>query len=242
MKNINGLRFLAKAVEYEAARHRAVFTAGGSIAMETRTYDVPSGTTVRMRGKEGGADYRFMPEPDLPPLHIPAEEVERLRRQLPLLPRATVLAMARTHGLSIADCRMLQAEPGAVAYFEACVRAQPSVSPAAILAWMVSELFALLRAEGMALSAASAGTLPPVSPGQLAELVALLEANTVTRKVAKEVFAAMARDTEGDLGPAAVLASRGGSTVIQVRPPTPSPPSNTYAHHIRLRPPLSSQH
>lgn len=219
VKNINGLRFLAKAVDFEAARHRGVLAGGGKLTMETRTFDVPTGTTVPMRTKEGGADYRFMPEPDLPPLRISSEHVEHLRQQLPELPRETVRRLSETYSLSIDSCRTLQAEPGGVAYFQACIAAEPTVAPQAVLRWILSEAFAVLRAENMTLDASagtSTATALPVTPDHLAELVKMLEEGTITRKVAKRLFSILADGgSQGKpVGPAAILETLEGGKVI----------------------------
>lgn len=157
IKNINGLRFLAKAVDHEIARHVAVLEGGGQLVSETRTYDAESNTTLSMRAKEGEVDYRYMPEPDLPPLRLSDEYIARLHAALPELPRQAALRLV-TQGLTLDDSRTLVDEPGGVAFMDECLALLPGEG-ALLSGWIVSDLFAALREQGLTLATCRAA--PP---------------------------------------------------------------------------------
>eukprot|EP00911_Craspedida_sp_UC1_P002183 UC1_evm2s1671 len=134
VKNVNGLRFLARAIEYEATRHREALALGLPLVSETRTFDAATGTTIAMRSKEAAADYRFMPEPDLPPLRITPEYLACQRDAVDAVsfPREEVARLRRVFGLRPNDARTLQQEPGGLAYVTAAVDAFGNAAAAVV--------------------------------------------------------------------------------------------------------------
>lgn len=150
VKNISGLRFLSKAIEYEASRQRAVLEGGRELLPETRGFDPSSGKTVRIRGKEGETDYRYMPEPDLPPLVLSNEDIAATREAMPELPRETVLRLvAEYDGLTPHDAWVLLFEPGGVEYFEAAASGLDTKHHSRLYHWVTSELYGLLHRDSI---------------------------------------------------------------------------------------------
>jgi Asp-tRNA(Asn)/Glu-tRNA(Gln) amidotransferase B subunit len=171
MKNLNSLRAVHRAVEHETARQIAILEGGGQVERETRLFDAQSRTSVRLRGKEDEADYRFLPEPDLAPILLPASRVQALLATLPELLEDVAARFTRSHGLSHADAATLVGEPGAPAYFERAVAAAcaahagiagaaPPPETARALAkatanWVLNELFGGLAERGTTVRAAA---------------------------------------------------------------------------------------
>ncbi len=185
VKNVNSFRFLEKALEFEIERQRAVLESGGRVAQETRLWDSETGTTQSMRSKEEANDYRYFPEPDLPPLVVTAEWIEQVRAAMPELPVARVDRFMQTYGLSAYDADVLgRLIPGAATYFEASVRAGAVAKTASN--WIQGEVRRLLKDAGRE-SVADA----PVSPDALAELTTLVDTQVISTSVAKEVFEEM---------------------------------------------------
>src|SRR6266702_8193488 len=118
IKNVNSMRFIAQAVEYEARRQIEVIEGGGSIRQETRLYDSKAGETRSMRSKEEAHDYRYFPDRDLLPLELNADDIERLRADLPELPDAKKARFVSEFGLSAEDAGVLVAERATAEYFE----------------------------------------------------------------------------------------------------------------------------
>ena len=180
IKNINSFKFVEKAIEYEAARQLKILKAGGTITQETRLFDSVTETTKSMRGKEGAADYRYFPDPDLPPLKLEESWIEEIRSNLPILPRAKKQELIDTYGLSAYDAAIITAERENVDYymevFKVCADAKLACN------WMTSELFGYLNKEGLKLSAT------PVTANDLGNLIKHIKAGTLSGKMAKEVF------------------------------------------------------
>jgi aspartyl-tRNA(Asn)/glutamyl-tRNA(Gln) amidotransferase subunit B len=186
IKNVNSFRNVGRAIDSEIARQIAVLEAGeagGRIVQETRSFDAATGGTRALRSKEEAHDYRFFPEPDLPPLVIAAERRETLRRQLPELPWQRRSRLAEQYGLPAADALVLTAERELADYFEAAVAAHP-VNPKGIANWVMGEVLRLLKERHGALPEA-----PP--PARLAALAALVDQGRLSHSAAKEVFAAI---------------------------------------------------
>jgi aspartyl-tRNA(Asn)/glutamyl-tRNA(Gln) amidotransferase subunit B len=183
VKNLNSFRFLQKALEHEIERQIDVLRDGGRVVQETRLWDAASGQTVSMRSKEKAHDYRYFPEPDLPPIVIDAARLEALRTGMPELPDARRKRFAGEHGLPDYDAAQLTQSRAAADYFEAAVGA--GGRPKAVSNWMMGELTRLLHDTGREIEAS------PVGPAQLAGLLALVERGTISGAMAKGVFEEM---------------------------------------------------
>ncbi|HZX43722.1 MAG TPA: Asp-tRNA(Asn)/Glu-tRNA(Gln) amidotransferase subunit GatB, partial [Myxococcaceae bacterium] len=186
LKNINSFRFVQKAIDYEIGRQVELIESGGKVALETRLFDAVRGETRSMRSKEEAHDYRYFPEPDLPPLRIPAGYVERIERELPELPRAKLHRFTTTYGLPAYDAKILVGDRALADLFEKVQAAYGG--PAKKLAnWFTGELLRLLKDETTELSAVR------FSPDQFAALLKLVDAGDLSNNAAKDVFAEMFR-------------------------------------------------
>ena len=183
IKNVNSFRFLQLAIEHEITRQVERIEDGGQIEQETRLYDADSDSTRPMRSKEDAMDYRYFPDPDLLPLHIPLEWIERVRTDLPELPEQMRARFAGQYGLSAYDAALLTSSRSLAQYFEATARAAPD--PKAAANWVTGEVSAALHAADVPVERC------PVSPPQLAALLARISDGTINQKTAKEVFAAL---------------------------------------------------
>jgi aspartyl-tRNA(Asn)/glutamyl-tRNA(Gln) amidotransferase subunit B len=183
LKNINSFRFVEKAAEYEIARHIAVVEGGGKIVQETRGWDSAAGKTFTMRAKEEAHDYRYFPEPDMPPLVITDAFIQKVRDEMPELPAAKCERFVKAHGLSEYDAEVLTSSRELANYFEECLKAE---APAKLAAnWITSELLRELKTtEGDI-------TKCPIAPVNMASLVKLIEKGTISGKIGKTVFAEM---------------------------------------------------
>jgi aspartyl-tRNA(Asn)/glutamyl-tRNA(Gln) amidotransferase subunit B len=185
VKNVNSFRFLQKALEFEIDRQRAVLESGGRVAQETRLWDSETGTTQSMRSKEGAHDYRYFPEPDLPPLRIDAAWVDRVRQSMPELPEARLARLAALHGLSHYDADVLvRLIPGAADYFEAAVAAGAVAKTASN--WIQGEIRRKLKELGSENCADV-----PFGAAALAELTGLVDEQVISTSAAKSVFETM---------------------------------------------------
>jgi aspartyl-tRNA(Asn)/glutamyl-tRNA(Gln) amidotransferase subunit B len=185
VKNVNSFRFLQKALEFEIERQRAVLESGGRVEQETRQFDSETGSTHSMRSKEGAHDYRYFPEPDLPPLRVDETWIARVRAAMPELPEARMARFVAAHGLSAYDADVLvRLIPGAADFFEATVAAGAGAKAASN--WIQGEVRRKLKDVGSEdLSAV------PFGPAGLAELTKLVDAKTISSSVAKDVFEEM---------------------------------------------------
>ena len=177
IKNINSLRFLRQAIDYEARRQVELIEDGGEVAMETRLFDSSEGTTRTMRSKEEAHDYRYFPDPDLLPLEFTEEYVAKLKDTLPELPDAKKARFMADYGLSAYDAGVLVAERTTADYFEAVAKGRDAKQTAN---WVVSELFGRLNKGGIELSES------PVSAAALGGLIDLISDNTISGRIAKE--------------------------------------------------------
>lgn len=183
VKNLNSFRSVKLALEHEIARQIAVLERGERVEQVTMGWDEDRGRTVVQRTKEMAEDYRYFPEPDLPPLVVDEAWVEALRAQLPELPEAKQARLVQQYGLP-GDVAALLVEDRAVAdYFEACVAAHPD--PRTVANWIVGEVFRMLRRHNQEIAQM------PVQPAHLAELLALVDQGTLTLNLAKAVFEEM---------------------------------------------------
>jgi aspartyl-tRNA(Asn)/glutamyl-tRNA(Gln) amidotransferase subunit B len=183
VKNLNSFRYLQKALEYEIARQIDVLERGGCVVQETRLWDAASGRTYAMRSKEEAHDYRYFPEPDLPPLVISAERIARLRASMPELPEARRRRFVAQYALPEYDAGVLTQSADLADYFEATAAA--AGNPKAASNWIMGEVLRVLNERGQTVRDL------PVTPQALAELIALVEKGTISGSIAKEVFAKM---------------------------------------------------
>jgi len=202
IKNMNSFRFLKQAVEFEVRRQVEIVEGGGQVVQETRLFDPARGETRSMRSKEDAHDYRYFPEPDLPPVLVEAAEVERLRATLPELPRARAARYAGTLGLPASDAALLVADAAVAGFFDAAVAALGGSPEAARKAanWMNGEVARLVNETGLAPSAWK------LTPAHLAALLGLLDGGAINGAAAKQVLEACFRT---GAEPAAVVQARG---------------------------------
>jgi aspartyl-tRNA(Asn)/glutamyl-tRNA(Gln) amidotransferase subunit B len=185
IKNLNSIRFVARALEYEAARQADVLSAGSRVDQETRLWDVAAGRTVLMRSKEEAHDYRYFPEPDLGPLVVDAAWIEETARSLPELPRVRRARFVSQYGISPADAETLVSARELADYFED-LAARTAPRPAAV--WVTGEVLRWMKERRISPEEARSF---PVSPERLAGLLALAQSGEISAASAKEVFAAM---------------------------------------------------
>lgn len=193
LKNINSFRFVRKALDYEVERQQAVVAGGGSVVQETRLWNVDQGKTVPMRGKEEAMDYRYFPDPDLPPLVVPEHMIEEEREALPELPADKRKRWQSELNLTAYDASVLSAHPAIAAHFERSARtlaeaAGGKLNPAAAgkktANFIQSELLRHVETDGLQATI-------PVSAEGMSELLALVEQGTISGKMAKDVFSEM---------------------------------------------------
>jgi aspartyl-tRNA(Asn)/glutamyl-tRNA(Gln) amidotransferase subunit B len=183
VKNVNSFRNIARAVEHEIERQIGILEAGGRVAQETRSFDADTGTTRTMRSKEEAHDYRYFPDPDLPPLVLTQERIESLKGELPELPWQRRARFARQYGLPAADAQVLTASRELADYYEAAAAALPA-NPKGIANWVMGEVLRDMKERKVEIS----GSIPPE---RLAALVGMVDAGKISNSAAKEVFAVL---------------------------------------------------
>jgi aspartyl-tRNA(Asn)/glutamyl-tRNA(Gln) amidotransferase subunit B len=203
IKNMNSFRHVQRALEYEVARQAEALASGDRIVQETRLWDPERGRTLPMRSKEFAHDYRYFPEPDLPPLEVDPMWVETIRAALPELPAARRRRFSEAYQLSTYEADLLTQGRGLADYFEAAVREYPVAKTVAN--WVLNELLRELPADDDRAVAAS-----PVPPHHLAGLLRLVDDGTISGKMAKDVFARMVRTGQA----AVVIVRREGLTQV----------------------------
>jgi aspartyl-tRNA(Asn)/glutamyl-tRNA(Gln) amidotransferase subunit B len=184
IKNVNSIRFIGQAIEYEARRQIGILEDGGSIEQETRLYDPGRGETRSMRSKEEAHDYRYFPDPDLLPLEFTAAYVEELKTGLPELPDDKKARFIADFGLSPYDASVLVSERESADFYEAVLAGLADRARDGKLAanWVINELFGRLNKEGRDIAAS------PVSAEQLAAIIGLIGEGTISGKIAKDLF------------------------------------------------------
>ena len=198
IKNLNSFRFMERAIEFEVRRQIELIEDGGTVVQETRLYDPDRDETRSMRSKEDAHDYRYFPDPDLPPLVIDEAWVQQVRGSMPVLPGQLRERYAAQYGLSGYDAATLTATRGTAAYFDAAMQAPAAAAAAAgaaddavraraklVANWVMGDVAAALNRDGVEIERC------PVRPAQLARLIARIQDGTVSGKIAREVFAAM---------------------------------------------------
>lgn len=197
IKNVNSIRFIGQAIEIEARRQIDIIEDGGKIDQETRLYDPRAGETRSMRSKEEAHDYRYFPDPDLLPLEFDQAYVDDLKTGLPELPDEKRARFMADMGLSVYDASVLVVDKDNADYFEAVAAGRDGKMSAN---WVINELFGRLNKEGLEVEQS------PVSAAQLGELIDLISSDTISGKIAKDVFEIVW--SEGG-APAAIVEERG---------------------------------
>jgi aspartyl-tRNA(Asn)/glutamyl-tRNA(Gln) amidotransferase subunit B len=185
IKNLNSFRFLEEAINHEVRRQIELIEDGGRVVQETRLYDPDRKETRSMRSKEDAQDYRYFPDPDLPPLAIGQDWIERIKASMPELPVAMRERLVRDYGLPEYDATVLTQSKAMASYFEAVVAAAGKEQAKPAANWLMGDVSSTLNREDVDISCA------PVSAGQLALLLQRIADGTISNKIAKEVFSAM---------------------------------------------------
>ncbi|AMW28548.1 Asp-tRNA(Asn)/Glu-tRNA(Gln) amidotransferase subunit GatB [Arthrospira platensis] len=180
IKNMNSFSAIQRAIDYEIERQIAALEAGESLIQETRLWEEGSQRTISMRSKEGSSDYRYFPEPDLPPIQVSAEQLKQWKSELPELPAQKRHRYETDLGLSAYDTRVLTDDRTVAEYFEATVAAGADTKQAAN--WLMGDITAYLKNEKLAINDI------PLKPAELAELIALIGDNTISGKIAKDIL------------------------------------------------------
>lgn len=182
IKNMNSFRAVERALIFEEQRQRELLTCGESIPQETRGWVDGKGITVSQRTKESAHDYRYFPEPDLPPLAIEASFVDGIRDSVPELPAARAARFARTYGFGESECQLLTSERETADFFEQSVNMNPKLAKQ-ISNWLLNDVFGLQRERDLPIDKF------PIEPAQLAQLVDLVERGDITGRGGKELLA-----------------------------------------------------
>jgi len=204
IKNVNSIRFIGQAIEYEARRQIGIIEEGGAIEQETRLFDPGRGETRSMRSKEEAHDYRYFPDPDLLPLELDQAFVADLKAQLPELPDEKKARFMRGYALSAYDAGVLVAERATADYFEAVAKGRDAKAAAN---WVVNELFGRLNKEGRDIAAS------PVAAAQLGGMLDLIAEGTISGRIAKDLFEVLWSEG-GD--PRAIVEARGMKQVTDL--------------------------
>ncbi|MDQ6917551.1 MAG: Asp-tRNA(Asn)/Glu-tRNA(Gln) amidotransferase subunit GatB [Pseudomonadota bacterium] len=205
IKNLNSFRFMHQAIEFEVRRQIELIEDGGAVVQETRLYDPDRGETRSMRSKEDAQDYRYFPDPDLPPLVIDGAWIDRIQSEIPELPEAMARRFVVAYDVPVPEAAQLTLNRETARYFEATVQ-EPAVvgtlSGKAAANWILGEISARLNRDGIEIEQA------PVQPAVLARLLARIQDNTISGSAAKDVLDAMwAGENAGD--PDAIIAAKG---------------------------------
>ncbi len=204
IKNMNSMRFIQQAIEYEARRQIAILEDGGEVVQETRLFDPDKGETRSMRSKEEAHDYRYFPCPDLLPLTLEQDWVDRIRDSLPELPDEKKARFITEYGVTEYDAGVLTADVANAAFFEDVARGRDGKQAAN---WVINELFGRLNKDGLAI------TESPVSAAQLGAILDLITKGDISGKIAKELFEIVY--TEGG-DPAQIVEERGMKQVTDL--------------------------
>ncbi|MBN1120047.1 MAG: Asp-tRNA(Asn)/Glu-tRNA(Gln) amidotransferase subunit GatB [Anaerolineae bacterium] len=198
IKNLNSIRAMVRATEYEIARQIEVWESGGEVRQQTMGFNEETGKTYTQRLKEDSDDYRYFPDPDLPPLYIEREWVDEIEASLPELPDAKRERFVTEFKLSSQDATILTTDKAIAEYYEAALDA--GGDPQAVANWVTGELFKLMNQDEVAVEDVK------ITPAALVELIELVDAGTINSTTAKDVFAAMFESGEGA---AAIVEDRG---------------------------------
>jgi aspartyl-tRNA(Asn)/glutamyl-tRNA(Gln) amidotransferase subunit B len=207
VKNVNSIRFIGQAIEYEVQRQIEVYESGGSIIQETRLFDPTKCETRSMRSKEEAKDYRYFPDPDLLPVIVMQEQIEAIRKTLPELPDAKKARLIETFKLTPYDATVLVGEKENADFYEAAIShlTMTDEAPKILANWMTGELFSLLNKYALSI------TESKMTASQLAELVNLITSDVISGKIGKSVFAEMWETGNGAL---AIVDAKGLRQVV----------------------------
>ncbi len=200
IKNLNSFRFMERALAYEIDRQIKLTQAGGRVEQETVGWNEAEGHTYSQRSKEEAHDYRYFPEPDLPPLVVEADWVERVAAGLPELPRPMALRFQSSYGVTPAVAALLVVDRAVAVFFEQTLQAAPAVSPAILANWITGELFSWLNLNGAGFEQVK------LTPASLADLLTRLSQGQINQPTAKQVLAEM---LAGGQSAAQIIAARG---------------------------------
>ena len=182
IKNVNSIKNAIRAIDYEATRQVNLIETGGVVVQETRLFDASLGETRSMRSKEEAHDYRYFPDPDLLPLILKDEQIDSIKASLPELPDQKISRYQASMGLSFYDASVIVSEKNIAEYFEAVAK---KVDAKLAANWITAELFGKLNKIGKSIEDS------PISTDQMAELISLISDNTISGKIAKQVFEIM---------------------------------------------------
>ena len=184
IKNLNSIKFIKQAINYEAKRQIEILESGGSIEQNTMLFNTSTGKTRPMRNKEEAHDYRYFPDPDLLPLEISKEEIGKIKSSIPELPDELKNKFIETYKLSNYDASVLTAEKQTSDYFNETINSDPELKNHVkiVVNWITSELFSLLNKNNQDLNNS------PVSPENLGQLIKLISTNEISGKIAKDVL------------------------------------------------------
>lgn len=206
VKNLNSFRALERAIEFEIKRQSKIIEAGGTVEQETLGWSEARGETYSQRSKEDAHDYRYFPEPDLPPLVVEQSWIEQINKELPELPRARYLRFIKDYGLTEYDAARLTDEKEIADYFESAVLSSSStVQPKAVANWMLGDLFSLLNQANSPKGGAVTINQLKVQPEALAELVKIVSEGQINPSSAREVLNEM------------FASSRGAAEIVEAR-------------------------
>ncbi|MDC3096158.1 Asp-tRNA(Asn)/Glu-tRNA(Gln) amidotransferase subunit GatB [Alphaproteobacteria bacterium] len=182
IKNLNSIKFISQAIQYEAERQVEILENGGVIDQETRLFDTSTGETRSMRSKEDAHDYRYFPDPDLLPLELSDSQISEIRSDMPELPDQLVERLISEYGITKYDANVIAEEKEYVHYYENSAKNRDGKL---VVNWITSELFGLLKKNNIQFNQ------NPISPNYLNELLELIENKTISGKIAKDVFEIM---------------------------------------------------
>ena len=208
LKNINSFRYVQHAVEHEIMRQIRLVDGGGRVVRETRLWDAERGQSAPMRSKEEADDYRYFPDPDLPPLVVDGPLMTSVLREMPELPAVRFDRYRRDHGLAPDDARTIVSDRALSDYFEAVLAAPGQRTPRMAASWVLTELLGKLNADGKDIADS------PMPPVLLAAVIGLIEDGTISGKMGKEVFEECYRTGEP---PLAIVDRRGVRQISDVQ-------------------------
>jgi aspartyl-tRNA(Asn)/glutamyl-tRNA(Gln) amidotransferase subunit B len=204
LKNVNSFSAAVRGIEYETKRQAAILDEGGKVNQETRSWRDAKGISVTLRSKEEAEDYRYFPEPDLPPVVMKEEEAERIRESLPELPDSIMARLRADYGLSAYDASLIVAEKEFAEWYAEAVGLAGEENAKTVANWQINELNRVMNAKGLGPEQI------PLMPAQLAGMVKLIEKGTITGKIAKSLFEKM---VESGKDPESIVKEEGLSQV-----------------------------
>ncbi|MBG9980822.1 Asp-tRNA(Asn)/Glu-tRNA(Gln) amidotransferase subunit GatB [Facklamia sp. DSM 111018] len=186
IKNLNSFNYVRKGLEYEEKRQANILRSGGKITQETRRYDEKTGQTILMRGKEGAADYRYFPEPDIPPMTISQEWVDRVKLEIPEMPEIRRARYIKEYDLPEYDAMVLTLQKEISDFFDATIL--EGADPKQASNWLMGEVSAYLNSEQIQLTDIG------LTPVNLAQMIRLIDEGTISSKIAKQLFKILAKE------------------------------------------------